>query len=629
MRSGVKWALALALAELMLWLTGACPTALAQTDDDCLMCHAEAELFEDYGGTLHAEAGLQCVDCHQELADSDDFPHAEQLQAPDCSACHDEEQATYLESVHGYASARGNPRAPSCATCHGVHEILPSSDPASPTHRSNLTATCAACHGKAGLLTNELVKFPQPFASYARSVHGNGNGNGNEHGPSKVGATCADCHGVHDLRGANDPKSRINHANVSATCGRCHAETRDEYDASIHGLALSAGVSDSPTCNDCHGEHLILSATDPDSKTYARQLATETCGTCHDDPVIVAKYRLQGGVVGSYVDSYHGWATRREYAESASCVSCHTAHAVLPKAHSASTIHPDNVLDTCRTCHERADARFAASYTHEAASITANPVNRWIRSIYIGMIIVVVGGMLLHNFVIINYYIVEKRRACAADCTVRRLDRSQLLQHLLLTISFTGLVVTGFALRFPEAWWVQNLSKIGMSEPVRSNLHRVFGVLMVLVGLWHAVYVSVTRRGLDELKAIAPSRSDLGQFLNNMLFHTWRRKQHVEFDRYDYTQKAEYWALVWGTLVMVVTGLVLVVPGAGGQAAALVGYCSLPDGPLLRGLAGHAGHRRLALLLRDFPPRGLPHELDLGDRQDERGERAPTPRPVV
>jgi cytochrome b subunit of formate dehydrogenase/nitrate/TMAO reductase-like tetraheme cytochrome c subunit len=516
MRSGVKWALALALAELMLWLTGACPTALAQADDDCLMCHADSELFEDYSGTLHAEAGLQCVDCHQELADSEDFPHAEQLQAPDCSACHDEEQATYLESVHGYASARGNPRAPSCATCHGVHEILPSSDPASPTHRSNLTATCAACHGEAGLLTNELVKFPQPFASYARSVHGNGNG----HEPSSVAATCSDCHGVHDLRGAHDPKSRINHANVSATCGRCHAETRDEYDASIHGLALSAGVSDSPTCNDCHGEHLILSATDPDSKTYARQLATQTCGTCHDDPVIIAKYRLQGGVVGSYVDSYHGWATRREYAESASCVSCHTAHAVLPKAHSASTIHPDNVLDTCRKCHQRADVRFAASYTHEAASITANPVNRWIRSIYIGMIIVVVGGMLLHNFVIINYYIVEKRRACAADCTVRRLDRSQLLQHLLLTISFTGLVVTGFALRFPE----------------------------------------VTRRGLDELKAIAPSRSDLGQFLNNMLFHTWRRKQHVEFDRYDYTQKAEYWALVWGTLVMVVTGLVLWFP---------------------------------------------------------------------
>jgi formate dehydrogenase gamma subunit len=547
---------------------GSLPVLAQQGDESCLFCHADAELFVDlvnperlvvtaeaHEASLHGEVGLACVDCHQDLADADDFPHGADLERARCGPCHEDIQEVFDSSVHGYALKRGNPRAPACGGCHGAHDIAPSSDPDSATHHENLPSTCATCHGTAGLLTNEMVKLPQPFASYSRSVHGHGCEEG-----MPVAASCADCHGVHDLRGVNDPDSRINRANISATCGQCHQDVHEEYDQSIHGLALRAGVSDSPTCNDCHGEHLILSATDPDSRVYSRKLATETCGTCHDDPVIIAKYRLQGGVVGSYVDSYHGWATRGDYASSASCVSCHTAHAVLPEAHPESTVHPDNVLATCQKCHESADYRFAASYTHEAVSITANPVNKWIRTIYIGMILAVIGGMLLHNLVILNYYAMEKRRQGEAAAWVRRMDLSQVIQHMLLTVSFIALVVTGFALRFPEAWWVRRLAYIGMSEPVRANLHRIFAGVLVLASLYHVYYLVCTRRGLRELKAIAPAWLDVKQFLENMQFYTWQRKQHVRFGRYDYTQKAEYWALVWGTLVMAVTGFVLWFP---------------------------------------------------------------------
>jgi len=100
--------------------------------------------------------------------------------------------------------------------------------------------------------------------------------------------------------------------NVSATCGACHGEEQALYDSSIHGRALQAGVSDSPSCNDCHGEHLILAPDDPEARTHGARIATEICGRCHDDPVIVAKYRLQGGVVASYVESCHGWAARSD-----------------------------------------------------------------------------------------------------------------------------------------------------------------------------------------------------------------------------------------------------------------------------------------------------------------------------
>ena len=164
-------------------------------------------------------------------------------------------QAIFDVSVHGYALERGFTRAPSCGDCHGVHEILPSSEPGSPVHRSNLPNTCAACHGTVELEDDDLIKRPRPFGEYELSVHGNGD--------KTLTAICTDCHGVHDLRGAGDPDSRVHRANLSHTCGQCHEGVAAEYDASIHGMALAAGVSDSPTCTDCHGEHLILSSQRP------------------------------------------------------------------------------------------------------------------------------------------------------------------------------------------------------------------------------------------------------------------------------------------------------------------------------------------------------------------------------
>jgi formate dehydrogenase gamma subunit len=290
-------------------------------------------------------------------------------------------------------------------------------------------------------------------------------------------------------------------------------------------------------------------------------LATEACGACHDDPVIIARYSLRGDVVGSYVDSYHGWTSRRGYASAATCVSCHTAHAILPRTHPQSTIHPDNLQETCRQCHERVDERFAASYTHESLSITANPINRWIRNAYWVLIASVIGGMVAHNLVILNFHAVRKRRELERVPTVRRLDLAQILQHGLTVVSFIVLVITGFALRFPDAWWVRSLAALGLDEPLRAGVHRVAGVVLVLVTIAHVFYVVLARRGRREFRAMLPSRLDFREAVENLRYHTWRRDRPAEFGRYDYTQKAEYWALAWGTVLMIVTGAVLWFPG--------------------------------------------------------------------
>lgn len=549
----------LALAPLLV----ASPSE-AQDSQICLMCHTDVSLFagiedpsrmvvsqEEYAESVHGALGLSCTMCHQGWS----FPHTPEMQPVNCGSCHSSIRAVFDGSVHGYALQTGNPRAPTCVTCHGSHHILPSSDPESPTHRLRVPQTCATCHGTVGLLTQEYVRLPQTFGAYAQSVHGEQS----ERGISAA-ANCTDCHGVHDLRGPGDPTSRISHANISSTCGQCHEEISREYDQSIHGRALRAGLIDSPSCNNCHGEHLIRSPQDPEARTSSSRLAQETCGTCHANPEIISKYGLRGEVVGSYEDSYHGWATRGRYRGAATCVSCHTTHSVLPATDSTSSISPNHVVQTCAQCHPDADRAFAASYTHEAASIQMNPVNRVIRRIYLVLIIGTIGGMLLHNLVILNYYMMQRIREELAGGAVRRFDSNELIQHMALTISFTLLVITGFALRFPEAWWVKGLSEIGMSEPVRSTLHRISAVVLMSTAVLHLYYVIFVKRGRQEIKAMVPRLHDVKEAFANIKYYTWRSKEHARFGRWDYTQKAEYWALVWGTVVMVLTGLVLWFP---------------------------------------------------------------------
>jgi cytochrome b subunit of formate dehydrogenase len=537
---------------------------LAQEAAPCIMCHGSASNFagsadsarlvvaaEVYGASVHGEAGMPCTSCHAGLT----FPHPADPPVADCSACHSTIAAEYENSLHGYALAQGDTLAPTCTDCHGLHDILHSSDPSSRTSHENAPLVCAECHGPSGIeLKRNGVTVPQVFTAYARSVHGKHRDEG--------AASCTDCHGVHTMKGPGDPASKINRANVAGTCGSCHAQIREEFARSIHGRAVDAGLRDSPTCTDCHGEHLILEHEDADARTSDAQMALDLCADCHNDPQIIEKYGLQAGVVGSYVDSYHGWATRLHHGHVATCVSCHTAHEVLPAEDPASTVAPENVIATCQQCHPDASEEFARSYDHVAAAVLTNPVNRVIRTIYVWLIAIVIGGMLIHNAVIMAWFLRQARREHVSGPALQRLSRAFVFQHVGLILSFFVLVVTGFALRYPDAWWVRGLAAAGFDELIRSTAHRVAGVALIVVSAWHVIWIALFRRGRKFLRDMAPGPRDVRELTANVGFHLGLTEKRARFARFGYAEKAEYWALIWGTVLMALSGIVLWFPAA-------------------------------------------------------------------
>jgi hypothetical protein len=157
----------------------------------------------------------------------------------------------FAASVHGSMSLP-------CVACH--------TDPAvgQMPHGAVKPAQCDSCHDKA-------VK------EYAATVHGKARSGGNH-----VAATCASCHGAHDIQKSSEPTSRTNHANLEATCGACHGNeaiikqanlpggnVAGMFHDSVHGQAMAnktAAKDAVPTCTGCHGAHDIRAKSDPESR---------------------------------------------------------------------------------------------------------------------------------------------------------------------------------------------------------------------------------------------------------------------------------------------------------------------------------------------------------------------------
>jgi len=118
------------------------------------------------------------------------------------------------------------------------------------------------------------------------------------------------------------------------------------------------------------------------------------------------------------------------------------------------------------------------------------------------------------------------------------------------------LVYTGFALKFPEAWPFGWLARLEHGYRWRSGIHRWAAGVMIAVSLLH-VGTLFARRGREFLLAMLPRVEDAVDLFTGMLHLAGLRAAPPRFDRFGYIEKLEYWALIWGTVVMSATGLVL------------------------------------------------------------------------
>lgn len=335
--------------------------------DECFNCHSsigdELQKPADlYKNDIHYSKGISCAQCHGGDSSTDDMELSmsktsgfrgvpeRKDRITDCISCHSDEnkmrsmgfsgsvdQYEKLKvSVHFKSTYNNEGPIADCITCHGVHNISKAASADSPVYPTKITALCGSCHSSAAYMKNYNPGLPvDQAAKYKTSIHGEKNSMGDINA-----AECSDCHGSHEIREAEDPRSFVYPTNIPKVCSNCHSDDTkmaaykipsDQYENyinSVHGKALlEKGDLSAPSCNDCHGNHgAVLPAAASISKV---------CGSCHTLNMEMFEmsphkqaFELSGIPECESCHGNHNIAAATDEltgtGENASCISCHS-----------------------------------------------------------------------------------------------------------------------------------------------------------------------------------------------------------------------------------------------------------------------------------------------------------------
>jgi formate dehydrogenase gamma subunit len=170
----------------------------------------------------------------------------------------------------------------------------------------------------------------------------------------------------------------------------------------------------------------------------------------------------------------------------------------------------------------------------------------------------------------------------------RRFTRGQRLEHALLILSFTVLSITGLPQKYPDTFWGSNMIQwMGGIELVRI-IHRAAATLLIVETIYHFAVVLYKVWVLRLPLTMLPSPKDVTDALQTLRYNLFLSQSPPSMGRYSFGEKVEYWAVIWGTVIMVITGFVLWNP--------IAATYFLPGQFVPAAKAAHGGEALLAVL---------------------------------
>lgn len=536
------------------------PAFAGEPDPDAPLKRPGLYITHDHlAGSVHA--GVTCVECHEDAAR---LPHAPSLNLQTCAtACHADAAEAFASGEHRAALDRDNDQAPGCVTCHGGHDIRPIEDRTSPTHRLNSLYLCGDCHAQHRPSAQEGDPASR-VAEYLDSTHARGIVKGG----LLSAATCADCHEPHGVHRSSDPRSAVFRTNVPDTCGKCHAGVNEVYATSIHGMLLAQGDERAPVCTDCHTAHSITRASTPG---FALDLINE-CGQCHDSP------DADGDRLGSYYESYrasyHGQVTELGSVRAARCADCHGSHDILPLDDPNSRVSEQNLIQTCASCHPGANANFVKFDPHANYRDRKNyPLLFAVWLYFVIMMSTVFTIFGIHTLLWFARDLFDRakhgrpHRHEHKPTAIRRFSVLNRINHALVIITFFGLTATGIPLVFSHEPWAGRIAGLVGGVHGAGLLHRVFATMLILNFVLHfyGLARNFQKRSGSAFQwacgpnSLIPKWRDVTDFFGMFRwFVVGGRKP--SFGRWTYWEKFDYWAEIFGSLIIGATGFLLWFP---------------------------------------------------------------------
>ncbi|MBT3309527.1 MAG: cytochrome C [Gammaproteobacteria bacterium] len=458
----------------------------------------------------------------------------------------------FEESVHGKQN---------CVGCHT--NITKKYHQEQPT----ISVSCVQCHedewnkqqkGEGNAKYERLDVVMKQIDSYMHSVHARPS----RADQSRTNATCHDCHDPHNI-GTIGSESRAEHRLKNPeVCGQCHQDQKEAYLTSVHGKeVVEKGNSDAAVCSDCHTTHNIDS---PDQNAVKLNI-TKNCGSCHEE-----SYK-------TYVSSYHGQVNRLGYSNTAKCYDCHGSHNVKKVDDPTSSVHLDNRLATCNTCHEDAPEGFLGFHAHGNANDYERYPVIYLTAKFMNYLIMAVFAFFWTHVLLWFYREHQDRKqgkgyqppAASLDgkdvVYFRRFSVAWRVIHLLFATSTMTLVLTGSTLLFSHTAWAPFVIGLLGGPEVEAIIHRTAAVTWLTVFVAHfsiAVFSIIKSRKTFRWfgpTSMIPNWQD-ARDVAAMFRWFFGKGERPSFDRWSYWQKFDYWAPFWGAGVIGLSGMMLFMP---------------------------------------------------------------------
>jgi formate dehydrogenase subunit gamma len=460
-----------------------------------------------------------------------------------CLACHRDVQGE-KRAVNAAALAASPHGSLKCQDCHSTVTAAPHT----PTMLKE-KAACAACHA-------------DEAAAYDSGVHARADKKPGDH------PTCASCHG------AGDPHAIVKTSAWSRTakvemCSACHKEPGrmarygadsdavPSYMESFHGRALMRfGLTRAAICSDCHRNHDVLAPSDPRAPTH-RNNAAANCSQagCHVGAKVNfamsganhLRLKLKSSPVLLGI-LWFFWALLTFTSVSMiAAVGLDLRRKVLSRSYKPRCGRPAALMITVSYVCLVSTLMLAALSRQEA---------QWTA--------VGAGATMVLAYVV---YLIGPGKSRtpipAGEKSYPRLTVCLRAQHIVLFACFTILALTGLPLRFSHFAWAQGLYLMLGGPGGARIVHRVAAVILIAGWLWHFAWLFVRwKRAGWSLHSwtMLPARKDIFDAIGTAKLYFGLTREEPKYERFQFREKADYFAEYWGMPVMVLSGFVLWFP---------------------------------------------------------------------
>jgi formate dehydrogenase subunit gamma len=130
-------------------------------------------------------------------------------------------------------------------------------------------------------------------------------------------------------------------------------------------------------------------------------------------------------------------------------------------------------------------------------------------------------------------------------------------QHFVLALSLILLIVSGLPVRFHDSVICKFIVFLVGGIQNLTILHRIGATGLMIVCVWHVSWLAFTKKGRQDFIALLPTLKDAMDIIQSIKYFLRLTEEKAKFDRFSYIEKFDYWAVYWGVVVMIGSGILL------------------------------------------------------------------------